>query len=286
MKAIIDLTNLEKKFYPITKSVPFEMLPLVDRPIIEFFLYELINAGFKNILIVNNRNNKISEDYFDKEIELESIFELEKSQNKLDKLKTIPENICIYSKSINTKIDAKHTIYQLKEYIDDKQFVFMRPRYFFLEKAFEISSLIETGINRRTNVIGVVNSSLIPYRTERILLSSESESKPNKITKIEEENSEDSATNSYSSVKKYFFQPEVVEKIFNCEYQFIEIEEMLAKNNGKFLSENEFLVEKHEGNFLDFYNTAEYIKSFTKYALFREEFKTEYNHYLSEITKT
>ncbi len=75
-KAIIPAAGLGTRFLPATKAQPKEMLPIVDKPTIQYIVEEAVNSGIEEIIIVTGRNKRSIEDHFDKSIELE--LELEK----------------------------------------------------------------------------------------------------------------------------------------------------------------------------------------------------------------
>lgn len=72
-KAVIPAAGLGTRFLPATKAQPKEMLPIVDKPAIQFIVEEAIASGIENILIVTGRNKRAIEDHFDKSFELEAI---------------------------------------------------------------------------------------------------------------------------------------------------------------------------------------------------------------------
>ena len=76
-KAIIPAAGLGTRFLPATKAQPKEMLPIVDKPTIQYIIEEAIASGIEEILIITGRSKKCIEDHFDKSVELE--MELEKS---------------------------------------------------------------------------------------------------------------------------------------------------------------------------------------------------------------
>ena len=76
-KAIIPAAGLGTRFLPATKAQPKEMLPIVDKPTIQYIIEEAVASGIEEILIITGRNKKCIEDHFDKSVELE--MELEKS---------------------------------------------------------------------------------------------------------------------------------------------------------------------------------------------------------------
>lgn len=86
MKGIILTAGYGTRFLPITKTLPKEMLPLGTRPALEYVVQEFLDSGITDILVINSRRKKILEDYFDREPELEAVFEREGKQKNLDKI--------------------------------------------------------------------------------------------------------------------------------------------------------------------------------------------------------
>ena len=86
MKAIIPAAGLGTRFLPVTKSQPKEMLPVVDKPVIQYVVEEAVAGGVTDILIVTGRGKRAIEDHFDRSVELE--VELE-AANKLEYLRTV-----------------------------------------------------------------------------------------------------------------------------------------------------------------------------------------------------
>jgi UTP--glucose-1-phosphate uridylyltransferase len=86
MKGVIVAAGYGTRFLPVTKTVPKEMLPLLSKPTIAYIVEEFIASGIRDIVIVSSRRKKSMEDYFDREIELESVFERE---GKADKARAI-----------------------------------------------------------------------------------------------------------------------------------------------------------------------------------------------------
>lgn len=70
-KAVIPAAGLGTRMLPVTKTVPKEMLPMVDRPVMQYIVEEAVSAGIEDILIITNRGKDVMEDYFDYAPELE-----------------------------------------------------------------------------------------------------------------------------------------------------------------------------------------------------------------------
>jgi UTP--glucose-1-phosphate uridylyltransferase len=95
MKGIILTAGYGTRFLPITKSVPKEMLPLGNRPALDYVVQEYINSGITDILIINSRRKKLIEDYYDREAELEAVFTREGKTANLKKIEP-PADVRFY----------------------------------------------------------------------------------------------------------------------------------------------------------------------------------------------
>jgi UTP--glucose-1-phosphate uridylyltransferase len=87
MKGLILTAGYGTRFLPITKSIPKEMLPLGTRPALEYVVQEYLDSGIRDILVITSRRKKVLEDYFDREPELEAVFESEGKTANLRKIR-------------------------------------------------------------------------------------------------------------------------------------------------------------------------------------------------------
>lgn len=87
MKGIIVAAGYGTRFLPVTKTIPKEMLPLINKPSISFIIEEFIQSGIKDIIVISSRRKKVLEDFFDREVELEGIFTKEEAKKKLEAIK-------------------------------------------------------------------------------------------------------------------------------------------------------------------------------------------------------
>ncbi|MBI3284595.1 MAG: UTP--glucose-1-phosphate uridylyltransferase GalU [Burkholderiales bacterium] len=97
-KAVFPVAGLGSRFLPATKAQPKEMLPVVDKPLIQYAVEEAVEAGITEMVFITGRNKRAIEDHFDKAYELESELEAAGKQELLDLVRNvIPKNInCIY----------------------------------------------------------------------------------------------------------------------------------------------------------------------------------------------
>ena len=90
-KAVIPAAGLGTRFLPATKAQPKEMLPIVDKPTIQYIIEEAVESGIENIVIVNGRNKGSIEDHFDRSVELELELENKGKQEALEMVNPSPK---------------------------------------------------------------------------------------------------------------------------------------------------------------------------------------------------
>ena len=128
-KAIFPVAGLGTRFLPATKSIPKEMLTIVDRPIIDYAVQEAIEAGCETLIFITGRHKRAIEDYFDKDRELEA--EL-KAKNKLEALERVqniipPHVNCVYIRQPEP-LGLGHAVLQAKPLIgEDEPFAVLLP---------------------------------------------------------------------------------------------------------------------------------------------------------------
>jgi len=91
MKAVIPAAGLGTRFLPVTKSQPKEMLPVVDKPVVQYVVEEAVDAGAKDVLIITGRGKRAIEDHFDRSIELEELLEASGNTARLRQVRAISD---------------------------------------------------------------------------------------------------------------------------------------------------------------------------------------------------
>lgn len=93
MKGVILAAGYATRFLPASKTIPKEMFPLIDTPVIDFIMQEMVDSGIEDILLVSSRRKKALEDYFDREVELATNFAQSNDLKKLQRIQPIEANI-------------------------------------------------------------------------------------------------------------------------------------------------------------------------------------------------
>ncbi len=121
-KAVIPAAGLGVRFLPATKTVPKEMLPIVDKPTIQYIVEEAVHAGIEEILVVSSRSKKALEDYFDSSPELEHELEQKGKEDFLKMVREISEMVNLHFVRQKHPRGLGHAIYHAKTFVGNEPF--------------------------------------------------------------------------------------------------------------------------------------------------------------------
>ena len=124
-KAIIPAAGLGTRFLPATKAQPKEMLPIVDKPTIQYIIEEAVASGIEEILIITGRNKKSIEDHFDKSVELELELEKNGKIKMLEMVRNISDMVDIHYIRQKEPKGLGHAIHCAKSFVGDEPFAVM-----------------------------------------------------------------------------------------------------------------------------------------------------------------
>lgn len=122
-KAVIPAAGLGTRFLPFSKAVPKEMLPIVDRPVIEYVVEEAVEAGIEDILIVTSRHKKAVEDHFDRMPELELALEAKGKDSDVAQIKALAEMAQIHFVRQGEALGLGHAIGTARNHVGDEPFL-------------------------------------------------------------------------------------------------------------------------------------------------------------------
>jgi UTP--glucose-1-phosphate uridylyltransferase len=122
-KAVFPVAGLGSRFLPVTKASPKEMLPIVDKPLIQYAVEEAAEAGITDLIFITGRNKRAIEDHFDKAYELETELELKGKQKLLDMVQTVlPDHCrCIYIRQAEP-LGLGHAVLCARPIVGDEPF--------------------------------------------------------------------------------------------------------------------------------------------------------------------
>ncbi len=124
-KAVIPAAGFGTRFLPITKAQPKEMLPIVDKPVIQFVVEEAVNAGIDDILIVTGRGKRAIEDHFDRNVELEQLLKGKEDFDALEQLEKLHSMADIHYIRQKDALGLGHAVLCAEKHVGDEPFVVM-----------------------------------------------------------------------------------------------------------------------------------------------------------------
>ena len=155
-KAVFPVAGLGTRFLPATKAIPKEMLPIIDKPLIEYAVEEAVMAGIEEIIFITSHTKRSIEDHFDRNLELEE--KLMKSGKK-DAIKKINRNI--FQDVTFTYVRQKsqkglgHAILQAKHIIKDESFAILLADDLIINNPSATQQLINVALETNSSVIGL-----------------------------------------------------------------------------------------------------------------------------------
>ncbi|MBE6096794.1 MAG: UTP--glucose-1-phosphate uridylyltransferase GalU [Schwartzia succinivorans] len=207
-KAVIPAAGLGTRFLPATKAQPKEMLPIVDKPAIQFIIEEAIDSGIEEILVITGRNKRSIEDHFDRSIELELQL---KSQGKYDLMKMIEKISDIQVHFIRQK-EAKglgHAVLCAKQFVGNEPFAVLLGDDLVDAKVPCLSQLIDVYNDYGGSVLGVQR---VPMdRVSSYGIVNPEDIKPNvwKAVDLIEKPAVEEAPSNLAVLGRYVLDPEI-----------------------------------------------------------------------------
>jgi UTP--glucose-1-phosphate uridylyltransferase len=152
-KAIIPAAGLGTRFLPATKAQPKEMLPIVDKPAIQYIVEEAIQSGIEDIIIVTGRNKRAIEDHFDKSVELEAILEEKGNKELLEVVRDISNMVDIHYIRQKQALGLGHAILCARKFIGDEPFAVLLGDDIMQGPPLCLKQMIELYDRYRTSII-------------------------------------------------------------------------------------------------------------------------------------
>ncbi len=283
-KAIIPAAGLGTRFLPATKAVPKEMLPIVDKPTIQYIIEEAVASGIEEILIITGRNKKPIEDHFDKAIELE--LNLEKG-GKQDLLELVHESTNLANIHYIRQKEPKglgHAISCAKAFVGNEPFAVMLGDDIVDSEVPCLKQLIEAYEEKNATILGVQEVKRENVNKYGIVKGTEISNRVYTVEDLVEKPKVEEAPSNVAILGRYIITPE----IFNI------LEQTKPGKGGEIqltdalktlISKEEMYAYVFEGRRHDVGDKLGFLQATVEYALKREDLKEDFKEYLKDIIK-
>ena len=154
-KAIIPAAGLGTRLLPNTKSIPKEMLPLVDKPVIQYIVEEAVSAGIEEILIITNRGKSPIEDYFDYAPDLEDRLIRDGKKDEADTVRAVADMADVFFLRQKETKGLGHAIWRAKTFVGNEPFAILLGDDIMLSEKPVLKQLVEAAEENSCSAIAV-----------------------------------------------------------------------------------------------------------------------------------
>jgi UTP--glucose-1-phosphate uridylyltransferase len=213
-KAVIPAAGLGTRFLPATKAQPKEMLPVVDKPAIQYVVEEAVRSGIDDILIITGRGKKAIEDHFDRSVELEADLHAKGKDSLLAEVLDLANLADIHYVRQGEALGLGHAVATARKHVGDQPFAVMLGDDIMDEHSTVLSEMIEA--HQRTGAGAVVAVKQFPLEEISAYGSiayEEVEPRLLKVNDIVEKPRPEEAPSSWGVMGRYVFTPAIFESI-------------------------------------------------------------------------
>ena len=279
-KAIIPAAGLGTRFLPATKAQPKEMLPIVDKPTIQYIIEEAIASGIEEILIITGRNKKCIEDHFDKSVELE--MELEKSgkSDLLELVRDISDMVDIHYIRQKEPKGLGHAIHCAKTFVGNEPFAVMLGDDVVDSEVPCLKQLIDCYSEYKTTILGVQDVSEEAVSKYGIVDGIHIEDRVYKVKDLVEKPIPEEAPSNVAILGRYIITPQIFKHLENTnpgkggEIQLTDALKAL-------MQEEAMYAYNFQGNRYDVGDKFGFIEATIEYALKKPELREDVIKYLN-----
>lgn len=281
-KAIIPAAGLGTRFLPATKAQPKEMLPIVDKPTIQFIIEEAIDSGIEDILIITGRGKRAIEDHFDKSFELEEVLEKKGNIELLDQVRQIADMANIHYIRQKEPKGLGHAIYCAKSFIGDEPFAVLLGDDIVKAQVPCLKQMIDIHSEYSTSILGVQHVPLEDVSKYGIISGEQIDDRVYKVSTLVEKPEKDQAPSDLAILGRYIIYPSIFKYLEkakpgkNGEIQLTDALCQLAKSEPMYAYD-------FEGKRYDVGQKLGFLKATVEFALEREELKDEFKQYLRDL---
>jgi len=155
-KAVIPAAGLGTRFLPFSKAVPKEMLPVIDRPVIQYVVEEAVEAGIEDILIVTSRYKKSIEDHFDRLLDLEHLLEAKGKSAEANEIRSLNDLAQLHFVRQGEALGLGHAIGVARNHVGDEPFVVLLGDDIMHRRAGVLKGMIDAYNEHHCSVVALM----------------------------------------------------------------------------------------------------------------------------------
>jgi len=280
--AVFPAAGLGTRFLPATKAQPKEMLPLVDRPLVQYVVEEAKAAGIERIVIVTGRGKNAIEDHFDTSFELEKMLEERGKEDLLAIVRQISELIPVSYVRQKTALGLGHAILQAKDLVGNEPFAVLLGDDIVDSREPCIGQMMRLYEKRGNPVIAIQEVARAETRQYGIVAGERESERVVRITGMVEKPAPENAPSNLAIIGRYILPPEIFEILEATRFD-VGGEIQLTSALSTLLEHRPIDGYLFEGKRYDAGDKLGFLKATVEFALKREDLGGEFREYLRSL---
>jgi UTP--glucose-1-phosphate uridylyltransferase len=283
-KAVIPAAGLGTRFLPATKAQPKEMLPLLDKPAIQYVVEEAVRAGLTDILIVTGRGKRSIEDHFDRSLELEHFLEAKGKFDELKLIREISDMAAIHYIRQKDPLGLGHAIAVAQEHVGEEPFAVLLGDDIMAESNPLLVEMLQVHERYGRSVLAAMEVSRDEISMYGSIELEFVEDRLARVIGVVEKPSPSEAPSNLAAIGRYILTPE----IFDCiraiepgvggEVQLTDAINLLAQQQAVY-------AWVFEGGRFDVGNKLDYLKATIELAIDRDDIGEDLGTYLADLVQ-
>jgi UTP--glucose-1-phosphate uridylyltransferase len=281
-KAIFPVAGLGTRFLPATKASPKEMLPIVDKPLIQFAVEEAVAAGITELIFITGRGKRAIEDHFDKAYELENELDAHGKWEMLDAVRNIlPKHVnCVYIRQTDA-LGLGHAVLCAKPVVENEAFAVILADDLLDASVPVVQQMIQTYNYYSCSVLGVQDVPRADTRSYGIVAAQALTDRVEKVSAIVEKPKPEDAPSTLAVVGRYVLTPRI----------FHHLETVTPGSGGEIqltdaisalLAEQQVLAYRYQGTRYDCGSKLGYLQATVEFAKRHPEVGEAFRDYLAQ----
>lgn len=282
-KAVLPVAGLGTRFLPATKASPKEMLPIVDKPLIQYAAEEAIAAGIDNLIFVTGRYKRAIEDHFDKAYELEAELAAKGKNDLLEIVRNVlPDRVgCVYTRQAEA-LGLGHAVLCARQVVGDEPFAVILADDLIDAEPGVMKQMAELYAEHQCSVIGVQNIPRHETESYGIVQGSKVDNGVYKITAMVEKPAPDKASSTMAVVGRYILTPRIFSLLAGVK-SGAGGEIQLTDGIVALLAHETVLAYEFSGKRYDCGNKFGYLQATVELALRHPELNAKFRAYLKQL---
>jgi len=283
-KAVIPAAGLGTRFLPATKAQPKEMLPIVDKPAIQYVVEEAVNAGLNDILIITGRGKRSIEDHFDRSVELEQVLEAKGKFDELKQVREISEMGAIHYIRQRDPLGLGHAVAVAEDHVAGEPFAVMLGDDIMREGNPLLQEMLKIHERYGRSVIAVQEVPREDIALYGAIQPEFVEERLARVVSIVEKPSPEEAPSNLAAIGRYVLMPEIFDALRATppgkggEIQLTDAINILAQEQAVYA----YVFEN--GRF-DVGNKLDYLRATLELAIDRDDLREGLRAYLADLVQ-